>query len=73
MYYGNASRPPSYFSLEAQEPSEEGTGLVLRFDSFSKVVSSGLRIGFASGPAPLLDVMNLHVSTLLLVHYMDCH
>ncbi|KAF8340328.1 pyridoxal phosphate-dependent transferase [Cantharellus anzutake] len=63
MYYGDAPRSPSYFKLEAQEPSEEGTGLVLRFDSFSKILSSGLRIGFASGPAPLLGVMNSHTAS----------
>jgi len=29
-------------------------GRVLRFDSFSKILSSGIRIGWASGPKPLV-------------------
>ena len=39
-------------------------GRVLRFDSMSKVLSSGMRIGFASGPSPLLDAMNMHVESI---------
>eukprot|EP00911_Craspedida_sp_UC1_P000973 UC1_evm1s728 len=35
-------------------------GRVVRFDSFSKVLSAGLRIGFASGPAPLMRRLGLH-------------
>ena len=38
------------------------TGHVLRFDSFSKVLSAGIRIGFASGPTPLLAAIDMHVS-----------
>eukprot|EP01087_Luapelamoeba_hula_P005909 TRINITY_DN1596_c0_g1_i4.p2 TRINITY_DN1596_c0_g1~~TRINITY_DN1596_c0_g1_i4.p2 ORF type:complete len:191 (-),score=35.13 TRINITY_DN1596_c0_g1_i4:41-613(-) len=34
-------------------------GRVLRFDSFSKVVSSGLRVGWATGPMPLIETMQL--------------
>ncbi|KAF9077925.1 pyridoxal phosphate-dependent transferase [Rhodocollybia butyracea] len=57
LYYGKADpRPPSYFSLEATEPSgeEEGqsyaeVGRVLRFDSLSKILAAGLRIGFSTG------------------------
>lgn len=30
-------------------------GRVLRFDSLSKTVSSGLRVGWATGPKPLID------------------
>ena len=58
LYYGTAARYPSYFSLEKEEPE---VGRVLRFDSFSKILSAGIRIGFASGPEPLLRVIDLHV------------
>lgn len=33
---------------------------VLRFDSISKVLSAGVRLGFATGPKPLIDRMCLH-------------
>ena len=58
LYFGSAPRIPSYFTLEAQTGS---AGHVLRFDSFSKILSAGIRIGFATGPEPLLDAMDLHV------------
>jgi kynurenine/2-aminoadipate aminotransferase len=35
-------------------------GRVLRFDSFSKICSSGLRIGFATGPSPLVEKLQQH-------------
>ncbi|KZT01535.1 PLP-dependent transferase [Laetiporus sulphureus 93-53] len=57
LYYGAASRPPSYFSLEKSEPE---VGRVLRFDSLSKILSSGIRIGFATGPEPILKAMEVH-------------
>lgn len=62
MYYGDAPRPPSYFKLELEEPE---AGRVLRFDSLSKILSAGIRIGFASGPAPLLDAIDRHVCVFL--------
>ncbi|KAG6898958.1 hypothetical protein C0993_002328, partial [Termitomyces sp. T159_Od127] len=60
LYYGKAPRYPSYFALELEEPQ---TGRVLRFDSLSKILSAGIRIGFASGPKPLLDAINQHTAT----------
>jgi kynurenine/2-aminoadipate aminotransferase len=39
----------------------DSDGRVVRFDSFSKVISSGLRIGFATGPAPLIEKLNFHI------------
>lgn len=36
-------------------------GRVLRFDSMSKVISSGLRVGFVTGPAPLVEKLNFHI------------
>ena len=58
LYYGQAPRYPSYFALELQEPE---VGRVLRFDSLSKILSAGMRIGFASGPEPLLNAIDGYV------------
>jgi tryptophan aminotransferase len=55
LYYGQAPRYPSYFELELQETE---VGRVLRFDSLSKILSAGMRIGFASGPEPLLNAID---------------
>lgn len=38
-------------------------GRVLRFDSFSKIMSSGLRLGFVTGPTRLLHQIELHMQT----------
>lgn len=43
---------PTYLSLDINKR-------VLRLDSFSKVLSSGLRIGFVTGPKQFIDRMNL--------------
>ena len=61
LYYGAAARYPSYFALELEEVE---VGRVLRFDSLSKILSAGIRIGFASGPEPLLAAIDKHVSPL---------
>uniref|UniRef100_UPI00398E7823 kynurenine/alpha-aminoadipate aminotransferase, mitochondrial isoform X2 n=1 Tax=Pristiophorus japonicus TaxID=55135 RepID=UPI00398E7823 len=45
---------PSFLSLDVD-------GRVIRTDSFSKILSSGLRIGFLSGPKPLIDRIVLHI------------
>eukprot|EP00041_Stephanoeca_diplocostata_P017690 m.362289 g.362289 ORF g.362289 m.362289 type:complete len:469 (-) comp20786_c1_seq2:868-2274(-) len=50
-------RVPSYLSMDTD-------GRVLRFDSVSKVLSSGLRVGFATGPAELIERMNLHTQAV---------
>lgn len=36
-------------------------GRVMRFDSSSKLLSSGMRIGFVTGPKPLMERLNFHV------------
>ncbi|KAF8895972.1 PLP-dependent transferase [Infundibulicybe gibba] len=59
LYYGDSARYPSYFSLELQESE---VGRVLRFDSLSKILSAGIRIGFASGPEVLLQAIDRHTS-----------
>ncbi|KAJ3585679.1 hypothetical protein NHX12_014398, partial [Muraenolepis orangiensis] len=45
---------PSYLSMDVD-------GRVIRLDSLSKIVSSGLRIGFVTGPKPLVDKLVLHI------------
>ena len=44
---------PSFQSMDRE-------GRVLRFDSFSKVMSSGMRIGYVSGPSKLVNQIILH-------------
>lgn len=41
-------------------------GRVLRFDSFSKVLSSGLRVGYVTGPKPLVQRIVLHAQVSIL-------
>ncbi|KAK3858453.1 hypothetical protein Pcinc_035358 [Petrolisthes cinctipes] len=45
--------PPSFLSMDTD-------GRVLRFDSLSKILSSGIRIGFVTGPKPLIQRILLH-------------
>jgi tryptophan aminotransferase len=59
LYYSDAPRPPSYFALETEELE---MGRVLRFDSLSKILSAGIRVGFASGPEPLLQAIDSHTA-----------
>lgn len=58
LYFGSAPRPPSYFTLERDQPE---VGRVIRFDSLSKVLSAGMRIGFLSAPQVVVDAVLLHV------------
>ncbi|KAK7027257.1 hypothetical protein VNI00_015346 [Paramarasmius palmivorus] len=60
LYYGTAPRVPSYFELEREQPE---VGRVLRFDSLSKILSAGMRIGFVSGPERLLDAIDGYTAT----------
>jgi kynurenine/2-aminoadipate aminotransferase len=41
--------------------SMDTDGRVLRFDSMSKLISSGMRIGFATGPPKLMERLNFHI------------
>ncbi|THH06381.1 hypothetical protein EW145_g4121 [Phellinidium pouzarii] len=63
LYYGKTPRPKSYFTLELEQPE---VGRVVRFDSLSKTISGGLRIGFASGPETIIDAVDIlsSISTL---------
>jgi DNA-binding transcriptional MocR family regulator len=58
---------PFFFLLLSLDQDLIRTGRVIRFDSFSKILSSGLRLGFATGPAPLINNINLHVQVT------ECH
>jgi kynurenine/2-aminoadipate aminotransferase len=46
--------PRSYLSMDED-------GRVLRFDSFSKIMSSGIRLGWATGPKAFIERVNLHM------------
>ncbi|XP_069797445.1 kynurenine/alpha-aminoadipate aminotransferase, mitochondrial [Narcine bancroftii] len=56
-----------YFFLQFEKPwapsflSMDVDGRVLRMDSFSKILSAGLRIGFLTGPKPLISRVILHI------------
>ncbi|XP_068131337.1 kynurenine/alpha-aminoadipate aminotransferase, mitochondrial-like [Hyperolius riggenbachi] len=50
----NKPRTPSFLSLDVD-------GRVIRADSISKIISAGLRIGFLTGPKPLIDRVILHI------------
>ncbi|XP_058048159.1 kynurenine/alpha-aminoadipate aminotransferase, mitochondrial isoform X2 [Ahaetulla prasina] len=56
-----------YYFLQFNKPwaptflSMDIDGRVIRTDSFSKILSSGLRIGFLTGPKPLIDRIILHI------------
>ena len=59
LQFLQGDRPPSFLSLDTE-------GRVLRFDSFSKVLSSGLRLGFISGPPQLVERIVLHMQCSVL-------
>ena len=52
LQYGGR-RIPSFLSLDRDNR-------VLRFDSFSKLLSSGMRLGWATGPKALIERIELH-------------
>ncbi|XP_053442298.1 kynurenine/alpha-aminoadipate aminotransferase, mitochondrial-like [Nycticebus coucang] len=49
----NKTWAPTFLSMDVD-------GRVIRADSFSKVLSSGLRVGFLTGPKPLIERVVLH-------------
>lgn len=57
------SRDASFQENPVSILSMDTEGRVLRFDSFSKIMSAGLRTGFVTGPARLLRQMELHMQT----------
>lgn len=52
----DTTRPQSYFSIDSSH--------VLRFDSMSKILSSGIRVGWATGPPDLIRAINHFTATL---------
>lgn len=75
LSYGSAAAPAAGADAGWQRPSSRSflsldtEGRVIRFDSFSKILSSGLRLGMVTGPKAFLERMdlmsqasNLHVS-----------
>ena len=58
-------RAPSFFSLDTE-------GRVIRFDSLSKIISSGIRIGFVSGPKPFMERIHLHMQASVQVIVVCC-
>lgn len=58
LYYGPAEKKArSYFELESEVNQE--VGRVVRFDSFSKILSSGMRLGFITASKQICDAMDL--------------
>ncbi|KAJ3023775.1 UNVERIFIED_CONTAM: hypothetical protein HDU68_008458 [Siphonaria sp. JEL0065] len=53
------TRTASYFSMDVD-------GRVLRFDSFSKILSAGVRVGWVTGPKQLVDRIVLHSQASIL-------
>ncbi|KAJ7192513.1 pyridoxal phosphate-dependent transferase [Mycena pura] len=61
LYYGpEGKQARSYFALEPEVNGEQGR--VVRFDSFSKVLSSGMRLGFMTAHPRLAAVVNIITS-----------
>lgn len=57
-YFLQFTKPlaPTFLSMDVD-------GRVIRTDSMSKILSSGLRIGFLTGPQPLIERVILHMQT----------
>ncbi|CAI9158696.1 unnamed protein product [Rangifer tarandus platyrhynchus] len=55
-YFMQFNKPwaPTFLSMDVD-------GRVIRADSFSKILSSGLRVGFITGPKPLIERIVLHI------------
>lgn len=63
LYYGrdemekpSEQPPPSLYSMDRE-------GRVIRFDSLSKVLSAGMRLGFVTGPKLVVDLLEIHQQT----------
>jgi kynurenine/2-aminoadipate aminotransferase len=60
-------RAASFLSIDkTHAESSGGSRRVLRFDSFSKIISAGLRVGWVTGPSSLIDRLELHTQSTLL-------
>ncbi|KAK0199870.1 TdiD protein [Desarmillaria ectypa] len=64
LYYGSYPPPPSYLSLERKIDGE--VGRVLRFDSISKILAAGFRLGWVTGPAAIVQAVESHTAAATL-------
>lgn len=48
----------SYLSLEQENVDTWGDGRVIRLDSFSKIISAGMRIGYVTAPRAFVDALD---------------
>jgi kynurenine/2-aminoadipate aminotransferase len=55
-YIGHEHGNASFLSLDSH-------GIVLRVDSLSNVLAPGLRLGWLTGPKPLIERINLHMQS----------
>ncbi|CAH1267494.1 AADAT [Branchiostoma lanceolatum] len=57
-YFLQFTRPrlPSFLSMDVDSR-------VLKFDSFSKILSSGMRVGYMTGPKPVISKIVLHIQS----------
>ncbi|KAN0066476.1 hypothetical protein ACQY0O_000570 [Thecaphora frezii] len=55
-------RSRTYWSLEDEGREVHGMGRVLRFESFSKILAAGLRLGVATGPVELLNAIDANTA-----------
>jgi kynurenine/2-aminoadipate aminotransferase len=46
-------------------------GRVIRFDSLSKVLSSGIRLGYVTGPKQLIEPIIYHMQVLFIYTYCE--
>lgn len=60
LAYDVKQRSASYFEIEARSGGE--VGQVIRFDTLSKILSSGMRLGFVTAAPAFIDKLNLHTS-----------
>ncbi|PWN37995.1 PLP-dependent transferase [Meira miltonrushii] len=54
----------TYWSLENDDAKEYGTGWVVRVDSFSKVLSAGIRMGFMTGPPTIMHYIESETAVI---------
>ena len=70
LYYGTEAYDPTRVNFTRPRVksllSLDTEGRVLRFDSLSKVLSSGIRIGFVTGPPELIERLELHAQATTL-------
>lgn len=62
LHFDPPNRAPSYFELEKSERGQ--IGRVIRFDTMSKIMSPGMRLGFVTGPTTIVDMMDLQTASI---------